>query len=172
MIPWRKCSTCKAAIAYDAPYWVCSVSTCNRKRTGLVFCSVDCWDEHVPLMRHKDAWTEQRRSPASPDADPENSPTPASPGERRADAPSAAAATPPEAQPGHPSPPQQELDAPPADEILVVASKVKTYIRQRSGLNTSAGVMEELSRRIRRMCDEAMRSALQNERKTVLDRDF
>jgi len=35
--PWRPCSACKQPIALGTPYYVCSVSTCNRKRTGLVF---------------------------------------------------------------------------------------------------------------------------------------
>jgi len=63
------------------------------------------------------------------------------------------------------------LAPPPPDEILVVASKVKAYINARSGLNTSAGVMEALSDKIRVLCDLAIRSAQQHERKTVLDRD-
>ncbi len=25
-------------------YWVCNVSTCNRPRTALAFCSVNGWD--------------------------------------------------------------------------------------------------------------------------------
>lgn len=60
---WRPCSSCKRPIARGAVYWVCNVSTCNRKRTGLVFCSVECWDSHVPMMRHKESWAEERRAP-------------------------------------------------------------------------------------------------------------
>jgi len=62
---WRACSSCKKPIAHGAMYYVCNVSTCNRKRTGLVFCSVDCWDSHVPMMRHRDSWAEERTAPAS-----------------------------------------------------------------------------------------------------------
>ncbi|MFN7685349.1 MAG: hypothetical protein ACK5QT_08060 [Oligoflexia bacterium] len=61
---WKKCTTCKKSIAHRALYWVCNVSTCNRKRTGLTFCSVECWDAHVPVLRHKESWAEERRAPA------------------------------------------------------------------------------------------------------------
>jgi hypothetical protein len=61
---WRKCSSCKKPIAYSRKYWVCNVSTCNRKRTGLIFCDVSCWDAHVPMMNHRDTWAEERRSPS------------------------------------------------------------------------------------------------------------
>jgi hypothetical protein len=60
---WKKCNSCKKPIAYKAIYWVCNVSTCNRKRTGLSFCSVSCWDAHVPGMNHRESWAEERRAP-------------------------------------------------------------------------------------------------------------
>ena len=56
--------------------------------------------------------------------------------------------------------------------MLVVVSKLKQYIRARSGMNTSDGVTGVLSDHIRRLCDEAIRSAGRDSRKTVLDRDF
>ena len=62
---WRRCSTCKRDIRYGATYQVCSVSTCNRKRTGLVFCGVDCWDAHLGEARHKSAYAEERVAPRS-----------------------------------------------------------------------------------------------------------
>ena len=52
---WRRCSACKKAIELGAEYWTCNVSTCNRKRTGLVFCSVTCWEVHLPVANHRDA---------------------------------------------------------------------------------------------------------------------
>jgi histone H3/H4 len=57
-------------------------------------------------------------------------------------------------------------------EILVVASKIKNYIRSNSGMNTSSAVMDALSRKIRKMCDQAIEHAKQDGRKTVMDRDF
>lgn len=62
---WKKCTTCKKPISFRSVYWVCNVSTCNRKRTGLTFCSVDCWDAHVPVLRHKESWAEERRAPSA-----------------------------------------------------------------------------------------------------------
>jgi hypothetical protein len=62
---WKRCSTCKKEIAFTAEYWVCNVSTCNRGRTALAFCSVNCWDAHVPLLRHRESWAEEARSPTA-----------------------------------------------------------------------------------------------------------
>lgn len=59
-----------------------------------------------------------------------------------------------------------------AEETLVVASKLKKYIKDKSGMNTSAGVLDILSDRIRAMCDQAMENARSDGRKTVKDRDF
>jgi hypothetical protein len=61
---WRKCNSCKKEIAYGATYYVCNVSTCNRKRTGLVFCEVSCWDAHIPLVNHRESWAEEERAPS------------------------------------------------------------------------------------------------------------
>ena len=60
---WKRCNSCKKAIPYSTKYWVCNVSTCNRKRTGLVFCNVSCWDAHVPMMNHRESWAEERKAP-------------------------------------------------------------------------------------------------------------
>jgi hypothetical protein len=62
---WKRCSTCKTEIPFTTTYWVCNVSTCNRPRTALAFCSVNCWDAHVPMLRHRDAWAEEARSPTA-----------------------------------------------------------------------------------------------------------
>lgn len=60
---WMLCSACKKSIGFDQAYFACSVSTCNRKRGSLYFCSIECWDAHVPGARHRDAWAEEKRSP-------------------------------------------------------------------------------------------------------------
>lgn len=57
-------------------------------------------------------------------------------------------------------------------ETLVVASKLKNYIREKSGMNTSAAVIDVLSNKLRSMCDQAVERAKQDGRKTVMDRDF
>lgn len=58
------------------------------------------------------------------------------------------------------------------DEILVVVSKLKKYIKDKHGLNTSAEVLEKISDIIRVSADRASVKAKQDGRKTVLDRDF
>lgn len=58
------------------------------------------------------------------------------------------------------------------EDVLVVASKLKSYVREKSGMNTSASVLTALSDRIRGLCDEAIDRARSDGRKTVKDRDF
>jgi histone H3/H4 len=58
------------------------------------------------------------------------------------------------------------------EEVLVVVSKLKKYIREKSGFNTSGSVAEALTARIRQLCDQAIDSAKNDGRKTVMDRDF
>ena len=57
-------------------------------------------------------------------------------------------------------------------EVMVVASKVKGYIREKSTMNTSAAVMQVLSDKVRELCDQAVAKAQADNRKTVMDRDF
>lgn len=57
-------------------------------------------------------------------------------------------------------------------EVLVVASKIKAYIRTKSDVNVSAAVFDVLSDRIRELCDRAVENALRDGRKTVKDRDI
>lgn len=56
-------------------------------------------------------------------------------------------------------------------EVLVVISKVKEYIRSKSGMNTSDAIMPVLSDRLRGLLDEAVEKAKSDGRKTVMDRD-
>jgi histone H3/H4 len=56
-------------------------------------------------------------------------------------------------------------------EVLVVASKVKSYIKDKSGMNTSGAVPEELSKRLAVILDQAIENAKNDGRKTVMDRD-
>jgi histone H3/H4 len=57
-------------------------------------------------------------------------------------------------------------------EALVVVSKLKSYVKARSGMSTSDGAMDVLSNHLRNLCDEAIRHAGTAGRKTVMDRDF
>ncbi len=59
-----------------------------------------------------------------------------------------------------------------SNEVLVVASKIKGYIRERGEMKTSGNVLQALSDRLRSLCDEAIESARSDGRKTVLDRDI
>jgi histone H3/H4 len=166
---WKRCSSCKAEIGFERSYWVCSVSTCNRKRTGLVFCTVSCWDAHLPVMKHREAWAEERRSPSRAAWEREQAE------ETRAGSGAAAAAAPPPARE-----PQRRIAPTPARprepeiprEVLVVVSKLKAYVKARSGMNTSDAVADVLSEKLRALCDEAIRRAGRDGRKTVMERDF
>ncbi len=57
-------------------------------------------------------------------------------------------------------------------EHLVVVSKVKKHIKQKAGMNTSAAVMDELTKIVEKEIDKAIKSAQSDNRKTVMDRDF
>ncbi len=57
-------------------------------------------------------------------------------------------------------------------EVLVVASKVKKLIKEKSGMSTSGAVMEALTKVIERECARAIERAQEDKRKTVMDRDF
>jgi hypothetical protein len=180
---WRLCSSCREPIPFRTPYWVCSVSTCTQKRTGLTFCSVSCWEAHLPTMRHREAWAVEMRSPTPEEAERERlEPADDEPAPRRVVAPSAAPASAPRIAatapaPAAPSRPVadrmagQEQDELPRD-VLIVTSKLKRYIRARSGMNTSDSVIDALSDIVRTLCDAAIRQAAQDGRKTVMDRDF
>ena len=57
-------------------------------------------------------------------------------------------------------------------EVLVVISKVKSYIRAKAGMNTSDAVTEALSELVRATCDQAVERAKAEGRKTVMARDI
>ncbi len=46
-------------------YYECNVSTCNGKRTGYAFCTVQCWEVHLPGARHRNAGAIEKKSPAT-----------------------------------------------------------------------------------------------------------
>lgn len=57
-------------------------------------------------------------------------------------------------------------------DLLVVASKVKQYIKEKGEMNTSGSTLETLSNLLKKACDQAIDKAKQDGRKTVMDRDF
>jgi hypothetical protein len=158
---FRYCSTCRKEIGFAQTYYQCSVTTCNRGNTALFFCSVDCWSAHVPVVRHRDAWAEQERSPTR-----ELFTEQLESEERSAQQPAR------EAQPREPPPLPRVDDKSLPRDCLVVVSKLKAYVRARSGFNTSDGVTDVLSDHVRALCKQAIRNAAMDGRKTVLDRDF
>lgn len=155
---YRVCSVCRTPIPFLGRYYRCSVSTCNRNRTALYFCSVPCWDAHLPEARHRDAWAEEARAPS-----------------REAFEAAERASEQAEATMTAEKPPERKIVAAPPDqvprEILIIASRLKAYVRARSGFNTSDAVMDVLSNHLRRICDQAIDHASLDGRKTVLDRD-
>jgi len=181
---WLKCTACRNPIPYNATHWVCSVSTCNRKGTQYVFCTVSCWDSHVADARHRDAWAVEKRAPTKDAWERELAASPPAPAPAPAPAKPAAPAAPvvrrvvgessqPTAAPAAASAAAggslQLADA--EREVLIVVSKMKKYIKDRSGFNCSDAVADMLSDHVRAVCDDAIRAAARDERKTVLDRD-
>ena len=64
------------------------------------------------------------------------------------------------------------VDSPELEEVLVVASKVKKYIKEKSGFSTSSQCMEQLTVRVEKICHKAIENAQKAKRKTVMDKDF
>lgn len=165
---WKRCSTCKKEIAFGAPYFLCTVSTCNRKRTGLTFCSPECWDQHLPIARHREAGYTEEKAPSKAEWDKQQS---GETGPRR----TTVGATPSATKPSQPVARRRiigEGKQPGPKEILVVASRFKDYIKAVHGMSTSDRVFEVISEELRRIANKAAANAKEAERKTVLDRDF
>ena len=149
---WRRCSACKEPIALGSTYWACNVSTCNRARTALAFCSVDCWEVHLPTANHRESWAVEKNAPTEVDAEVGAQ---EKKGKRRRIV-------------GTPT----QTTKTNAGDVLVIASRLKDYIRGETGLNTSDGVLEPLSEILRRICDEASQNAMRDGRRTVMERDI
>ena len=170
---FRLCTTCKKPIGFGADYLQCSVSTCNRQKLAQFFCTLACWDAHLPEARHRDAWAEpvkaltreafRREQQEEQDREARSSARESAMSDeadkrRRLVGASAAGTT------------AQASDLP--EDVLVVVSKLKAYVKARSGMNTSDGVVDVLSSKLRKLCDAAIEVARADGRKTVLDRDF
>ena len=59
-----------------------------------------------------------------------------------------------------------------SEDVLVVVSKLKNYIRAKSEMNTSGNVAPCVSSIVRQLCDQAIERAKSDNRKTVMERDF
>lgn len=139
---WRPCSSCKKPIPFSTKHYVCSVSSCNSQRTGYVFCSIHCFETHLPGAKHRDAGAVEKISP------------------NRIVAVSSAVSH------------QVSPSVASANEVLIIASRLKDYIQNRAEMNTSGGVMDVLSDYVRIVTDRAIQNARSDGRKTVMERDF
>ncbi len=154
---WRKCIVCKKEINFSSKYYKCSVVSCDKKRAPAQFCTVDCWDVHRSIMSHKSAGADEYHSPTKEQWLRDNENT------------SKVRIVTPKKSLGST---ELNLDAANTEEILVVVSKMKNYIKEISNLNTSADVFPVLSDILRSSCEEAIKNARNDERKTLMARDF
>ena len=155
---WRRCSACKEWMGFAKLHWVCSVSTCNRKRTGMVFCTPDCWEVHLPIMNHREAWAVEKISPATAAAA-QAAGKPAT-GKRES-----------QRRIVRPASTTPAASAAPPDEVLIIASRLKAYVLASAGMNTSDRILDPLSDIVRDFVDRAIENARREGRKTILDRD-
>ena len=130
---------------------------------------MNCWDAHVPVMNHRNAWAEERYAPRSPDAEAAAS---ASGGPAVGAGGGASSSNPGEAARRRVVRPEEPEAAEEPDDILIVASRLKAYVRDRSDFNTSADALVALSEIVRRATDTAIRNARIEGRRTVKGRDF
>jgi hypothetical protein len=165
---WRRCSSCKREIDFGVTYWACNVSTCNRSRMALFFCSVPCWEAHLPTMRHRDSYAVEQRAPSREQAEREE--------REGADAARADTDLPVSGEQRVrklvPAAMSRAAEPELPDDVLIVVSKLKKYIKARSGMSTSDRVVDILSDIVRDHCNDAIRRAAEDGRKTVLERDF
>ena len=166
---WKSCTSCRKGIAFGGVYWECSVSTCNSKRMGLYFCTVACWDAHLPSARHRESWAVEKRAPSAQQA---ASQADSSPRQTISASPATSSAA---AQPARRTVsvgPSASQDADLPIDVLVVVSKLKKYVKAKSDMNTSETAIPVLSQELRRICDRAIRIAGESGRKTIMDRDI
>jgi histone H3/H4 len=57
-------------------------------------------------------------------------------------------------------------------DVLVVTSKVKKFIKDKGGYNTSAETIDMLSKAVEALCEKGIESAKNDGRKTVMARDI
>lgn len=155
MSAWKNCSSCKREIPYGGNYYQCSVSTCKNPRTGMSFCSVECWDAHLGYANHREAWAEEAKAPITATDRPptrkivENVPSQG---------------------------PSASSDVGSATNIqtdtLVVVSKVKKFILDQSGMNTSQCFIDALTKKVIKECLTGITKAKADIRKTVMGKDI
>lgn len=180
---WLKCTECKSDIPFGGKHYLCSVSTCKRSKMRLVFCSVVCWDSHLSTVRHREAWAEDAVAPSrevwqrelaaqAADAEPRRTEPPPHGAKTAGPSTSVVRRVVGEASPQVAASLEGLTLSDVTDrDVLIVVSKMKKYIKDRSGFNVSDAIAEGLSDHVRLVCDDAIRNAARDERKTVLERD-
>lgn len=158
---WKRCSSCKKGIPFHSDYLICSVSTCQHKKTGLVFCNLACWDAHLGFANHRHAEALELLSPTKETFEQEV----------KAEMPGS-----------EPSEPKRKIITTPTSiltaskpmkvETLVVVSKVKDFIKNQSEFNTSQCAIDALTQKVAQECQKAIDHAKSQGRKTVMGRDF
>lgn len=151
---FRVCSICRTPLPFGGKLFLCSVSTCNRKRMPLFFCSLSCWEAHQADARHRDAGAVEGRAPSREEYA----------REREREKP---------AEPALRGPVEMSrVRGAAAHDVLVVASRLKEYVHGRSQMSTSERALLALSDRVRDLLDLAIAAAGRDGRKTVLERDL
>jgi histone H3/H4 len=203
---FRRCSNCKKAIALGAKYFVCSISSCQRVRSPIQFCSPDCFEVHNEIERHKDGWAVEKKAPLTLEEEPAMTET-----EKKAGAEddvmivvsrvkdfikqkSGGMNTSGEIvgalsdivkglcdqaiesakKDGRKTVLARDVPRPAASggDVLVVVSRLKSYISSKGELRTSDEVLPVLSEEVRRLSSAAIDNAKKDGRKTVMGRDF
>lgn len=151
---WKVCSVCKKPIPVGGKWFKCSVSTCNSARIPLVFCSMTCWDAHVPTQNHRaGVWATEERAPLTVPPPAGAAPPAAPTAERRL-------VRGPGTSPERP------------DEVLIVVSRLKDFVRDQADFNVAGDVPDVLSDLVREAVTDAIRQARAEGRRTVMARDF
>jgi histone H3/H4 len=66
---------------------------------------------------------------------------------------------------------KEDYTVPTMAEVLVVASKVRSYIKEKGECNTASETIEALSQAVEKVLDKAIEAAKSQGRKTVMARD-
>jgi len=158
---WKKCSTCKKEIPFEAKYFLCSVSTCRHERTGYRFCSVGCWDAHLGYANHRSAFAEEMNAPSRDSTFTGNADLSRQPIKKIVPSVSVPMPT-----------VKSATSRLPATDTLGVVSKIKQFIREQSGFNTSECCIEALTKKTVEECLKGIERAKVAGRKTVMGRDI
>ena len=154
---WKSCSSCRKPIHYGQRRFICSVSTCQTTRHFPRFCPSDA-GTHVAVVNHRQRLGGEVYAPKEP---PISARMPQGGGdsdELRARLMRQMAA--------------DKKKGSETKDVLIVASKLKKYIKDRADMNCSADVLEALSDVVRLAANDAIDRARVDGRKTVKARDF